>query len=61
MRKTKDKLKKSLVHYNEEFEDNHNEMKAIVLQKYAHQRILHSEIQFGNYTMLKKHTFLVPE
>ena len=36
----------------EEFEDNHNEMKAIVLQKYAHQRIAHSsEIQFGNYTM----------
>ena len=30
------KIPDGLVHYIEEFEDNHNEMKAIVLQKYAH-------------------------
>ena len=44
----------------EEFEDNHNEMKAIVLQKYAHQRIAHSEIQFGNYRKIPKiPTFII--
>ena len=33
------KIPNWLVQYIEEFEDNHTEMKTIVLRKYPHQRI----------------------
>ena len=36
------KIPNWLVQYIEEFEENHTEMKTIVLRKYPHQRIAHT-------------------